>query len=119
LSQFGWDEKVRFVPYWRKNSGISVNSTVKGVVASGWTRGQKQLMVLVVNDKDKSANASLLIDPKRFGFESSTLSVSLYRTGGLNGKPKDPTRVRKHDFKTPLSLMIPAHSFQLIRLQPS
>ena len=111
----GWDEKVRFVPYWRKDTGLKLAAKKKHVVASGWTRGKKQLMVLVLNDNKQSAEATLRIDPKKFGFEK-TVTLTMYRLGGLNGKPKAKTATAKHDTSKGLKLSLPAHSFRLLRV---
>ncbi|MBI3921252.1 MAG: hypothetical protein HY318_07535 [Armatimonadetes bacterium] len=91
--ELGWDDKVDFVPYWRKGSGIEVTSSVQPMVASSWKRGDGNLMVMVFNDSDKADQCQLRIDFAKYGFRSGKIKCSDYGHGGLpypdSLKPQD------------------------------
>ena len=115
LTEFGWDDRIRFIPYWGKGTGITVTSDVQPVVASGWTRGTKQLLILVVNDSDRRANAQLKVDHQRFGYTSERLSAQLHPHGGLQGTAEGTSTTRSVESGKALDLTIPPRSWQLVR----
>ena len=81
--ELGWDEQVEFIPYWRTGTGIDVTSSVDPVVASGWRRGDGNLMVMIVNDSDKPDSCRLKIDFARYGFKSGPVTCRDYGASGL------------------------------------
>jgi hypothetical protein len=83
LVDLGWDDAVRFIPYWRDDTGIKVTSPAQPVVASGWTRGDRNLLVMVLNDSDGPASCRLAVDFARFGFSGTPVKVHDYGRGGL------------------------------------
>ena len=119
LTEFGWDDRVRFIPYWRTGTGITITSDVESVVASGWTRGKKQLLMLIVNDGDHKANVQLRVDYGRFGFESERLSAKFYCQGGLHGEPQGMTTIRSLQFGKAIDWTIRPRSWQLVRFLDS
>jgi len=115
LTEFGWDDRVRFIPYWRTETGIAVTSDVESVAASGWTRGKKQLLILTVNDSDRNANVQLTVDYRRFGFERGRTSAQLHPQGGLNGEPHGTSTMRSVEIGKTMDLTIRPRSWQLVR----
>jgi len=83
LDELGWDETVEFIPYWREDNGIRVDATAEPVVASGWQRGDANLVVLVVNDSDAGISGELTIDFSRFGFKDNAVRCRDHGCGGL------------------------------------
>jgi hypothetical protein len=118
LLDLGWDERVEFVPYWRKGTGISVTSAAQPVVASGWTRGDRNLLVMVLNDSDAPARAELAVDLAKFGFTTATVKYQDYGCGGLaypeSFKAAAP-QARVAEKGKPIALEIGRHSYALLR----
>ena len=56
IGDLGWDDQVEFIPYWRKQTGLAVQTPASPVVISGWQRGQGNLLVIVFNDSDQTAD---------------------------------------------------------------
>lgn len=118
LLDLGWDEKVEFVPYWRKGTGISVTSPAQGVIASGWKRGGGNLLVMALNDSDAAASCELTVDFARFGFASAAVKCHDYG-GGLAcpDSLKDVTPKSQIAEKgKPIPLEIGRHSYRMLRL---
>jgi len=118
LIDLGWDEKVEFVPYWRKGTGISVTSPPQSVIASGWKRGDGNLLVMVLNDSDTAARCELTIDFAGFGFTSATVKCQDYGCGGLaypeSFKEAAPKARAAHKGKS-IALEIGRHSYAMLR----
>jgi hypothetical protein len=83
IRELGWDEKVEFIPYWRKETGIEVSSTADPVVASTWRRGDGNLLVMVVNDSDTADVSRLKVDFAGFGFKPGPVTCRDYGAAGL------------------------------------
>jgi hypothetical protein len=118
LADLGWDEKVEFVPYWRKGTGIRVTSPAQPVIASGWTRGNGNLLVMVLNDSDAAASCELVVDFARFGFTSATVKCQDYGGGGLASPEsfKDvATKSRIVGRGNPIPLEIGRHCYRILR----
>ena len=81
--ELGWDDQVQFIPYWHKQTGIEVTSLVDPVVASGWKRGEGNLLVMVVNDSNEGNVCQLTIDFAKYGFQSDTIQCRDYGAAGL------------------------------------
>lgn len=99
--ELGWNENVEFIPYWRKQTGIEVSSSVDPVVASGWRRGDGNLLVMVVNDSDEPDVCRLKIDLARYGFRNGRVNCRDYGAAGL-GYPDTifvPTGNRRNHLK--------------------
>ncbi|MFH1923004.1 MAG: hypothetical protein ABIP48_24330 [Planctomycetota bacterium] len=79
----GWDEQVEFIPYWRADNGIRVTAPAKPVVASGWQRGDANVVVMVLNDSDAAVTGELTIDFTRFGFTDNAVMCRDFGCGGL------------------------------------
>ena len=116
LTEFGWDDRIRFVPYWRSGTGIKVTSDVRPVVASGWRRGPQELLLLVVNDSSRQASVELTVDGKRFGFASEQLAARFHPQGGLHAERPGAVTMRSFHSGKPLQFNLPAHSWQLVRV---
>ncbi|MEE3372592.1 MAG: glycoside hydrolase domain-containing protein, partial [Planctomycetota bacterium] len=116
LAEFGWDDRIRFVPYWRSGTGIKVASDVQPVVASGWTRGPQKLLLLVVNDSARQARVALTVDGKRFGYASEQLVARFHPQGGLRADRPGTSRARSFHSGKPLQFNLPEHSWQLVRV---
>ena len=116
ITEFGWDDRIRFVPYWRTGTGIKVTSDVQPVVASGWTRGAKELLLLVVNDSDRQARIDLTVDGKRFGYTSDQLAARFHPQGGLHADRPGTSTTRSFHSGEPLQFNLPEHSWQLVRV---
>jgi hypothetical protein len=118
LVDLGWDDQVEFIPYWRENSGIRVQCEAEPVVASGWKRGPKNLLVMIVNDTDTAATGKLSVDFDAFGFTGDTVSADDYGYGGLaypESFQKEPPKPMEFDSESPLAFEIGRHSYHLVR----
>jgi hypothetical protein len=117
LVDLGWDEKVEFVPYWRKGTGIRVTSPAQPLIASGWRRGSGNLLVMVLNDSDAAAQCELTVDFARFGFASATVKCLDYG-GGLacpnSFKEVAPKSQAAENGKS-IPLEIGRHSYRMLR----
>ena len=117
LIDLGWDDEVEFVPYWRKDTGIAVASAAQPVVASGWTRGDRNLLVMVLNDSDQIASCGLTVDVRRFGFLPGTIECRDYGNGGLaypeSFKQEGP-RELPVEWGKPIVFEIGEHSYKLL-----
>ena len=116
LTEFGWDERIHFVPYWRSGTGIKVTSDVQPVVASGWTRGPQELLLLVVNDSDRQARVALTVDGTRFGYASEELAARFPPQGGLHAERPGTSMTRSFRTGEPFQFDLPRHSWQLVRV---
>jgi len=118
LINLGWDEKVEFVPYWRQGTGIRVTSPAQPVIASGWKRGEGNLLVMVLNDSDTTARCELTIDFAGFGFTSAAVKCQDYGCGGLaypeSFKEVAP-KARVAEKGKPVVLEIGRHSYAILR----
>lgn len=120
IEDFGWaSKKVQFIPYWRKNNGIEVSSSVQPVVASAWKRGKGNLLVMVLNNSHKTATGKLKIDFNRFGFTTGQINLSNYGYGGL-AYPKrsfNPQPVKKTVISNTgiVKFNLGQHSYKLLR----
>jgi hypothetical protein len=118
LMDLGWDEKVEFVPYWRKGKGIRVTSPARLVIASGWKRGNGNLLVMVLNDSDAASPCELTVDFARFGFTAASVKCQDYGGGGL-GYPdsfKDiAPGIRMLERGKPIPLEIGGHCYRMLR----
>ncbi|MCL5674350.1 MAG: DUF6067 family protein [Candidatus Omnitrophica bacterium] len=97
INDLGWDNKVDFIPYWKKNNGIEVSSSVSPVVASGWKREDGHLLMMVLNNSAQTASCSLKINFQKFGFNPGPVKIKNFGYGGL-GYPKrsyQPQKVEK------------------------
>ncbi|MCC6579894.1 MAG: hypothetical protein IT440_05585 [Phycisphaeraceae bacterium] len=83
IAELGWDDQVTFIPYWRKRTGIEMQTSEKLLVASGWRRGEGNLLVLVLNDGDEPAKGELRVDFARFGFKPGDVQCRDYGPAGL------------------------------------
>jgi len=131
IAELGWDDKVEFIPYWRKQTGIEVKAPVSPVVASGWQRGQGHLLVMVMNDSDQAAQGELKIDFARFGFKPGEVKCRDYGGTGLAypdalftyqvkaQKDVDPQLLPVQDTVVQAGAGVPVelgrHSFKLLR----
>jgi len=116
LTDLGWDEKVEFIPYWRKDTGITVSSSSQPVAASGWARGEKNLLVMVLNDSGETASCELNVDFDRFGFRGMPVKCRDYGFGGIAYPEsfKDPEPEEKTvDKSKPIAIEIGKHSYSL------
>ncbi len=118
LDEMGWDEQVEFIPYWRADNGIRVTATSKPVVASGWRRGDANLVVMVLNDSDASVTGELTIDFAQFGFTEDTVTCRDFGCGGLaypgSFQEQAPTESEVQAGKA-IRFDIGRHSHRLIR----
>jgi len=118
LIDLAWDDQVEFVPYWRKDAGITVTSPATPVVASAWKRGEKNLLVMVLNDSDQKAACELSVDLQRFGFLPGAVNCRDYGNGGLaypeSFKETEPRELAVPIDK-PMSFEIGEHSYKLLR----
>jgi len=118
LEELGWDDKVEFIPYWRKDTGIRVTSSSPSVVASGWKRGDGNLLVMVLNDSDGTAKCELSVDLPKFGFDASAVKCRDYGYGGLaypdSFKQQTPKEFTVGKGKG-LTFEIGRHSYKLVR----
>ena len=58
-----WDDKVEFIPYWRKSKPFHVVSANKErVFMSAYRRGDK-VMLAVMNDTDHAQPVKVTVDP--------------------------------------------------------
>jgi len=117
LIDLGWDQQTRFIPYWQKGTGISVESSVQPVVASGWTHGEKRLLVMVLNDSDVATSCKLKVDFTRFGFTLQEVKYRDYGYGGLaypdeSFKEKPPQEMTAEKGKD-IAFEIGRHSYKL------
>ncbi|MCM8762607.1 MAG: hypothetical protein NC929_04755, partial [Candidatus Omnitrophica bacterium] len=118
IIDLGWDEQTKFIPYWHKDTGISVESSVQPVVASGWTHREKRLLVMVLNDSNTTASCKLNVDLTRFGFTGKTVKYRDYGHGGLaypeesfkENPPKEMTVENGRD----ITFEIGRHSYKLL-----
>ncbi|MBI4024499.1 MAG: hypothetical protein HY360_05925 [Verrucomicrobia bacterium] len=118
LEDLGWDEQVEFIPYWRKGNGIKVVSSAEPVVASGWKRGERNLLVIVLNDSDQKTPCELTVDFQKFGFPPGGVKCRDYGHGGLaypeSFKEKAPREFAVERGKS-IPFEIGAHSYKLLR----
>jgi hypothetical protein len=119
IEDLGWDDLTEFVPYWRRDNGLALKTAVQPVVASGWTHGRGNLLVMVFSDSDSGAPCELTVDLARFGFSGATAKVSDYGHGGL----AHPDSLRPQEVGTlafepgrPLTIDMAARSYRLLRL---
>ena len=69
----GWDEQVRFHPYWHEGSGVEVvRPESERILASAYSR-QASLMLAVLNDNDQVHNVKLALDLDKLGVEPGLL----------------------------------------------
>ena len=60
-----WDDKVEFIPYWRKNNPFKVESnTPQRVFMSAYTKNNKAMLV-VMNDTNLDQKVKISIDPQK------------------------------------------------------
>jgi hypothetical protein len=83
FDEMGWDEEVEFIPYWRAGNGIRVQASAEPVVASGWRRGDANLVVMVLNDSPSAVSGELTIAFSQFGFTHGAVTSRDYGCGGL------------------------------------
>ena len=70
-----WDEKVEFIPYWRKNNPFRVESAnPERVFMSAYRRGDK-VMLVVMNDTDSDQNVKVIVDPVKLLGKKSVSSI--------------------------------------------
>jgi hypothetical protein len=118
LVDLRWDEKVEFVPYWRKGTGIRAISPGQSVIASGWRRGSGNLLVMVLNDSDAAAQCELNVDFPRFGFASATVKCLDYGSGGLaypNSFKEVAPKSQAAETGKSIPLEIGRHSYRMLR----
>lgn len=116
--ELGWDDKVEFIPYWRKDTGIQVASSVQPVVASAWKHGDGNLLVMVFNDSDKADQCQLKIDFAKYGFKSGVIKCRDHGHGGLpypdSLKPQE-VKESSLEMGQPMSINIGERSYRLVR----
>lgn len=66
--QLGWNEQVRFFPYWVDNPAVAIESAANPdrLLASAYTNGDR-LMLVVLNDTDEAMEATLRLDLEQLG----------------------------------------------------
>ena len=106
------------MPYWRKGTGIRVTSPAHPVVASGWKRGDGNLLVMVLSDSDAAALCELTIDFAQFGFTSAAVKCLDYGGGGLACPEsfKDiASKSQVAEKEGPIRLQLGRHSYRILR----
>jgi hypothetical protein len=104
--QFGWDDKLKFIPYWDKNSPVTVaQPQSKLIMASTYTRPGKA-MIIVLNDTDKDEIIELKLDKARVVPGNPTLTA------------KDATADKALEIKNSiLKVSVPNREFRIIILK--
>jgi hypothetical protein len=129
ITELGWDDKVEFIPYWRKKAGIDLQSPVSPVVASAWRRGPAALLVIVMNDSHQIAKSDMKIDLPHFGFKAGAVNCRDYGCAGLaypnalftcqSQKSIDPQLLPVQDTVVQAGTVVPMeigpHSFRMLR----
>jgi hypothetical protein len=70
-----WDDKVEFIPYWRKDNPFRVDSANKErVFMSAYRRGDK-VMLVVMNDTDKDQPVKVTVDPVKLMGKKTVTSI--------------------------------------------
>lgn len=65
--EFGWDDKVKFHPYWKPEEGVKqLTPGLERIMASAFTRNGG-LMLAVLNDTDKEQDVEIALDLKKLG----------------------------------------------------
>lgn len=60
--QFGWDNNVKFIPYWDKTNPAKLKSPINDrTLVSAYTKPEKAMLV-ILNDTDKNENVSISVD---------------------------------------------------------
>ena len=66
-ARWGYDETVKFIPYWDNKGMLEVESPdKKNIVASAWFRPDGNLMVIVFNNTDNPALVRLTVNEQKF-----------------------------------------------------
>ena len=70
-----WDDKVEFIPYWRKDNPFRVDSANKErIFMSAYRRGDK-VMLVVMNDTDKDQPVKVTVDPVKLMGKKTVTSI--------------------------------------------
>jgi hypothetical protein len=118
LEELGWDDKVEFIPYWREDTGIHVTGTAPSLVASGWKRGDGNLLVMVLNDSNQGADCLLTVDLEKYGFDPGPVTCKDYGYGGLaypQSFKEQKVVKRTTQSGKPLQLKIGRYSYEILR----
>jgi hypothetical protein len=77
--RFGWDREVEFLPYWANEKYVSLATSVQPAVCSLYRRGDT-LLVVVMNNSDRDAEAVVRLDLKALGMqEAPEEALDIYR----------------------------------------
>jgi hypothetical protein len=115
LNEFGWDDHMKFIPYWRSDTGIQVLCDTKPVVASGWTKGKSNLLVMVLNESEQSGSCQLVVDYKKFGFNHDQVQYKDYGFAGLTYIEQQATKNGMLVHSESFDFKIRSHSYKLLR----
>ena len=76
--RFGWDEKVKFVPYWDKLNPVKIAKPISDrLMLSTYLREGKALIV-ILNDTDKKEDAVIKIDNGKINKKETLKAASAY-----------------------------------------
>ncbi|NOZ20749.1 MAG: hypothetical protein GXP25_06630, partial [Planctomycetes bacterium] len=79
--QLGWDEDVRFYPYWEKDSGVKLISPESNrVLASAYSKGGK-LLLAVLNDTDREQTVRLDLNLEKLGVHPGLKGQDAFQQG--------------------------------------
>lgn len=77
--QLGWDENVRFHPYWEQDSGVQLVSPASNrILASAYTKDGK-LLLAVLNDTDQTHTVTLDLDLRKLGVKLATTGRDVWK----------------------------------------
>ena len=97
---------------------LEAQATGKPVVASGWRRGDANLVVMVLNDSDAAVTGELTIDFARFGFAENAVTCRDFGCGGLaypnSFQEQAPTESKAQPGKA-IGFDLGRHSHRLLR----
>ncbi|OGV38429.1 MAG: hypothetical protein A2020_15345 [Lentisphaerae bacterium GWF2_45_14] len=80
---FGWDEKVEFLPYWEKNNPVKLKADSEKIMASAYSRPGK-LMIVVMNDTDYEKDVEIQVDMAKLFPEKKETAMKVFNP--LDGK---------------------------------
>ena len=94
--KIGWDENVKFFPYWDNDAVKLVSPQSNRILASAYTNNGK-LLLAILNDTDKEENVKLSLDLDKLGVKAGLKGADTWspdKTYTLSGVFEDKIHPR-------------------------
>ncbi|NOZ22911.1 MAG: hypothetical protein GXP25_17680, partial [Planctomycetes bacterium] len=79
--QLGWDEDVRFYPYWEKDSGVKLISPESDRILASAYSNNGRLLLAILNDTDREQTISIELDLEKLGVHPGLKGQDAFQQG--------------------------------------